>query len=208
MEASNFPIKRIVDVPDSSPKQIKLITRLVFYAPPPKSSQALQIFGAPEGDWVPAAKAYHEGLIDLIVTNGGIHERTNGIPEAVLIKKDLATRGVPQSAIMADSTATNTGENAAHFAEILVQQNIEPKAIMFMSVRHHAGRCFLTLRKHFPHSNISAITHGLLFSGLNITADNWTNDPRAMARVYGEYQRILTYFEQGYIADFSSIPDW
>lgn len=205
MEAANQPVSRLVEAPDLTKDEIKEITRLTFYAPKPQPSDALLIFGAPEGDWSSAAKAYHDGLVKLIVASGGIHERTHGISEAELIKQALIERGVPAEVIITDSAAANTGENAAHFKTILDEKGVAATSVMYLCLRHHAGRCYLTLRKYFPHANISAITHGLLFSGLDITAENWMHDPNKVARVYGEYQRILDYSKLGFTADPSYI---
>jgi uncharacterized SAM-binding protein YcdF (DUF218 family) len=184
-----------------------LMTKLVFYAPEAKASDVMLVFGAPEGDWSIAAKAYHDGLTKLIVTSGGIHERTNGIPEAILIRDELISQGVPSDAIIADTSPTNTLENVLGFKRILKEHGLLCSRILYLTIHHHSGRCYLTIKKYFPDAKITALGHGLLFSGLDIQKDTWTTIEGAEKRVYGEYQRILTYSDKGDIADPREILD-
>lgn len=198
-------IQRLVDAPDLSASQISEITKLVFYAPQAKPSDVMLIFGAPEGDWKVAADAYYNGLTKLIVASGGVHERTKGVAEAVLIRNELVRLGVPPDAILTDLTPTNTLENVLHFKQLLQTKGLQPKSILYLTTYHHSGRCYLTLKKHFPDAIITALSHGLLYSGLDIRSSTWTKVPGAEERVYGEYQRILAYSEKGNIADPSII---
>lgn len=193
-------IPRDPERPELDADQNELMTKLVFYSPEAQVSDALLVFGAPEGDWSVAAKAYQDGLTKLIVASGGIHERTKGIPEAFLIRDELIRLGVPENVIIVDPTPTNTLENVLHFKQILGECRIHPGSILYLCIYHHSGRCYLTLKKYFPDATITALGHGLLFSGLDIQMHTWTTVEGAEKRVYGEYQRILTYSEKGDIA--------
>ncbi len=205
--ASSKHLQRLAEVLELSPTEHTNISHLVFYAPSPLESDVMLIFGAPEGDWEVAADAFKAGLAPLIVASGSVHERTKGVAEAILIKRELTRLGVPEDEIITDDTSTNTLENVLHFKKILDQRNIKPKSIIYLTIRHHAGRCFLTLKKYFPEAEITAITHGLLYSGLNFTKDNWLTVEGADARVYGEYQRIMAYADKGDIAGPALITD-
>jgi len=199
-------VKRLLEVPNLSSDEITKITQLVFYAPAAQSSDVLLIFGAPEGDWEVAAEAYHAGLAKVIVASGGVHERTNGVPESELIKDELLAHGVPAEAILTVPTPTNTLDNVLHFKRLLEANRLKPKSILYLTIYHHSGRCFLTLKKYFPDAMITAIHHGILYSGLDIRRDTWTRVEGAEKRVYGEYERIMTYSAKGDIADPSVIP--
>lgn len=177
------------------------ITNTVFFSPKAKTSEVLLIFGAPEGDWTPAARVYNDKLVPLIIASGGMHRRTNGVPESTLIKANLIQLGIPSEVIIEDANAGNTLENVINFKNILETHYIYPKTIMYLSLNHHSGRCYLTLKKYFPDTQITSITHGYLYSGLDITSENWTNNIASKEHVYGEYERILNYSNKGDIAN-------
>lgn len=65
-----------------------------------------------------------------------------------------------------------------------------------MSLNGHSGRCYLTLKKYFPDAKLTAWTY--FYEDLEgIGPDNWMHDPKAIKKVYAEYQRILTYSQRG-----------
>ena len=87
MTDSFLSLARLHETPELTNEQVGIITDLVFFAPQAQASDVMLVFGAPEGDWSAAAKAYHDGLAKLIVASGGLHGRTKGISEAKLIKE-------------------------------------------------------------------------------------------------------------------------
>lgn len=201
----NVAIQNMSVAPHFTQDELDQITEIVFYAPKARPSDVLLVFGAPVGDWGVAADAYRARLAKHIVASGGVHERTKDVSEADLIKNELVRLGVPEAVILTDSTPTNTLENVTSFMQLLVQHGIGSDKILYLTIYHHSGRCYLTLKKQFPNSTITAINHGLLWSGLDIQRHNWTASIETKLRVYGEYRRIMEYSEKGDIESPNSI---
>lgn len=95
---------------------------------PPKRADAIVAGGA--GTRVDmaerAAELYLEHRAPTIVFSGFAHPRF-GVNEANLLAEKAIELGVPESAILREMRATNTGLNIQLSAEILRQNDITPK---------------------------------------------------------------------------------
>lgn len=155
-----------------------------------------------------AAHLYKEGKAPIIIaTGGGISWLGKTIPEASNMKQLLVAMGVPPSAVIEETNALNTHENAIYTKKILDKKGIE-KALLVTSA-FHMPRSVLTFKKQ----NINIIVAPTDFS---ITKQHWEqlqSTPQATlinslpsagnleqtTKVLKEYLGIFIYWLRGWI---------
>lgn len=175
--------------------------------PPIPPRNTVEITGA--GDRVfYAAHLYKAGKAPIIIaTGGGISWLGNDTPEASNMKQLLVAIGVPPSAIIEETQALNTHDNAVYTKEILEEKGIQ-KALLVTSA-FHMPRSVLTFKKQ----NINIIPAPTDFS---MTKQHWEqlqSTPQATlinslpsagnleqtTKVLKEYLGILIYWLRGWI---------
>ncbi len=155
-----------------------------------------------------AAHLYKAGKAPIIIaTGGGISWLGKTIPEANNMKQLLVAMGVPPSAVIEETHALNTHENAVYTKEILEERGIE-KALLVTSA-FHMPRSVLTFKKQ----EINIIPAPTDFS---ITKQHWEqlqSTPQATlinslpsagnleqtTKVLKEYLGIFIYWLRGWI---------
>ncbi len=95
---------------------------------------------------VNALQLYKAGIIKNILISGGTGriDQEVGFPEAAALKEFLLLAGVPEAAIILETEANNTHENAKFSAEILAKQFPNQKILLFTSAFHmrRSAACF------------------------------------------------------------------
>jgi len=116
--------------------------------------------------------------------------------DARYMQQEAEHRGVPPSAILVETEALHTGENAAFVARMLLERNMH--RIILVSAPFHQRRTYLTFLKYFRPHGISIINYRA------DTADwhplTWFFSRHQRALVWGELQKIRAYRERGDIA--------
>lgn len=144
------------------------------------------------------ADLYHTGHFPLIVVSGGV-QTLDGTLEAVALRQQLLTRGVPDSVILSEPRALHTGDNVTLTRALLRAEGLEASISSVISIGHiRAARRFLmTLERHWPgihkmHSSANPY---------NTAARNWhLNDP-VRHDVMQEWRKIGPYLKQGWIRE-------
>lgn len=133
-----------------------------FPANNPTPSQAIVLLGGATGSqlaprpWVDitdegdrilhAAQLYRQGRAPLIIPTGGrIAWRGPGDPEASDMSLLLQTMGVPESAIVPESKALNTYENAVNIQALLKERKID--RFFLVTSASHMPRSMMIFRK-------------------------------------------------------------
>jgi uncharacterized SAM-binding protein YcdF (DUF218 family) len=195
-------IAREVAVPNLTPAEMDDIERIVFYPSHPQPSDVMIVFGATDGDWLLPARLFHQKMAPIILATGKgpIDIPHPEMTQAEEIASVLLQEGVPAGSVLKEENSVNTRENVEFSAKMLADRGMYPRSILFVCKGYHSGRCYLTLKKYFPQAHISAATYNRMYQGVYVDQTTWRDTPRAAARVYGEYQRILTYSTRGDIA--------
>lgn len=191
-------IPRELDVPELSAAEISIITKIVFYAPAAEPSDLIFVFSNSRGDWQGVASLYASGYAPLILASGHSGRSTELVTnsEASRIEQDLISYGVPEAAILIEEESTNTLENVVLSKRLLESRAILPVSILYVCLNGHSGRCYLTLKKHFPKTKLTAWTY--YYEGMEgVGANNWMHHSKASRKVYAEYQRIIAYSGKG-----------
>lgn len=151
-------IPRELEVHNLSEKEIVVISKIVFYAPPAELSDVLFIFGNSRGNWEGAIKRYASGCALLILASGygGRTDDTVETSQAQKIKQALVFSGVPDAAIFLEEKSTNKLKKVTFSKRLLDEKGICPASICYVSLNGHSGRCYLTLKKYFPDAKLTA----------------------------------------------------
>lgn len=145
-----------------------------------------------------AADLYHTGHFPLIVVSGGV-QTPEGTLEAVALRQQLLSRGVPDSAILSEPCALHTGDNVTLTRALLQAEGLEAGISSVISIGHiRAARRFLmTLEQHWPgihkmHSSANPY---------NIPARSWHLNDHVRYDIMQEWRKIGPYLKQGWISE-------
>jgi uncharacterized SAM-binding protein YcdF (DUF218 family) len=152
------------------------------------------------------ADLYSRGMFPLIVFTGANAPTTvERFPrgEAVHYREHALSLGVPESAILTETRATNTGENITFTRQLLDDHDVQPRSVTLISRPYQQRRAYATARKLWPEVHI-------ICSSLPLALDNYVasiGDPdRVVNMLVGDTQRITVYAEAGYAIP-QPVPD-
>lgn len=150
---------------------------------------------------LPAAiELYKQGRAKKILFSGGMVFEDSGMTEAVLLKKEALSLGVPEKDILMEEISLNTVENVLASLMVLQREfqlhNIN--RILVVTNTFHLKRLALTLRTYMP----SWIKFTLCASHDGVTRqDNWHLSEKGRIRVRTEAEKIIKYVKHGSIKD-------
>lgn len=154
------------------------------------------------------ADLYNQGMFPLIVFTGANAPTTvDRFPrgEAVHYREHAVDRGVPDSAILVEPNATNTGENIDFTRAALGQRGdlSRIRSVMLISRPYQQRRSFAICRKRWPEVEV-------LCSSLPLPLDDYVcsigDVDRVINMLVGDTQRIWVYAERGW-AVAQDVPD-
>lgn len=155
------PLPRLIPLPeDLTGQELDAIEEAVFYPSHPQPSDVLFVFGYTADNWSHVAGLFKAGMAPLVVATGlyGAESASKERPQAHVIRDALVAHGIPASSILVEDRSTNTGENVLFGKRVLEEAGVRPRSILFVSMAHHSGRCYRTLKKHFPDVSLSCFT--------------------------------------------------
>jgi uncharacterized SAM-binding protein YcdF (DUF218 family) len=145
-----------------------------------------------------AAHLYHQGLFPTLVFTGANSPTTAArFPrgEAVHYAEHAISLGVPQSAILIEPHATNTGQNLEHSRKALADAGIHPDSILLITKPYMERRAFATARKVWPDTQALCASEPLTFDDyLTSIGDH----KLVIDMLVGDLQRIIEYPTHGY----------
>ncbi|MGW6730195.1 YdcF family protein [Nocardia sp. NPDC055029] len=154
------------------------------------------------------ADLYNQGMFPLVVFTGANAPTTvDRFPrgEAVHYREHAIGRGVPDSAILVEPNATNTGENI-DFTRAALDQHGDLswiRSVMLISRPYQQRRSFAICRKRWPEVEV-------LCSSLPLPLDDYVRSigdaDRVINMLVGDTQRIWVYAERGW-AIVQDVPD-
>jgi hypothetical protein len=140
-----------------------------------------------------AADMYHRGFAPLIVMTGATSRTTEAkMPrgEAAHYRERALELGVPDSAILVEPRARNTGENITFSRELLQAAGVDVTSVLLISKPYEERRSYATARKLWPSVELVCTSASLTFDDY-VTA---LQDERLVIdMMVGALQRILIY---------------
>ncbi len=147
-----------------------------------------------------ALKLWRGGLVGRILISGG--ERTIlGVPEARDMCEALVAGGVPESHIILETCATNTGENVmfsiARLKELGLYEAIG--SVIAVGSVSASRRYLMTLERHWPEV-IKMIAPANKYP---VDMADWPTHPEFAQEVVEEWGKIQPYVEAGYLRELN-----
>src|SRR5688572_17581723 len=100
-----------------------------------------------------SAELYRAGLFPTLVFTGGNSPTTAKVfprGEAVHYREHALALGVPDSAILVEPNAGNTGQNITLSRALLAQNGHAPRSVLLISKPYMERRSYATCRKAWP----------------------------------------------------------
>ncbi|MFM2642097.1 YdcF family protein [Vibrio chagasii] len=147
-----------------------------------------------------AAELYHQKIAPYIVFSGGVGRFTEGNfdrSEAETFAAIARDSGVPESDIIIEKQATNTGENVRFTYELLTECGLSPKKLTLVQKPFMEKRTYATFSKQWP-EDATEVT-------VTSKWQNWVdyfNEELPLDMVLGalvaDFERIKSYPAKGF----------
>ncbi|WP_318209441.1 MULTISPECIES: YdcF family protein [unclassified Streptomyces] len=153
-----------------------------------------------------SAELYRAGLFPTLVFTGGNSPTTAKVfprGEAVHFCEHALTLGVPDSAILVEPNAGNTGQNIELSRELLASAGLTPKSVLLVSKPYMERRSFATARKLWPEAEVLCASEPMEFDDyLKSIGD----ERLVIDMLVGDLQRIIEYPKQGFAIE-QDVPE-
>lgn len=145
-----------------------------------------------------AAELYRAELFPTLVFTGGNSPTTaSRFPrgEAMHYREHAIELGVPDSAILLETEAGNTGQNIAFSREVLAAAGISPTSVLLISKPYMERRSFATARKVWPEVEVVCASERLEFDDY---LKSIRDDRLVIDMLVGDLQRVIEYPKLGF----------
>lgn len=153
-----------------------------------------------------SAELYRAGLFPTLVFTGANSPTTAArFPrgEAVHYREHALELGVPDSAILLETHAGNTGQNITFSREVLASAGITPKSVLLVSKPYMERRSFATARKMWPEVDVICTSESLEFDDyLKSIGD----EKLVIDMLVGDLQRVIEYPTLGFAIE-QDVPE-
>lgn len=153
-----------------------------------------------------AAELYQAGMFPLVVFSGGNSPTTAArFPrgEAVHYREHAIVAGVPDSAILVEPKAGNTGQNISLSRALLVDHGITPRTVLVISKPYMERRAFATCQLMWPTVEVVCTSEPLKLADY---IQSIGDERLVIDMLVGDLQRVIEYPKQGFSAP-QDVPD-
>ncbi|MFC9957304.1 YdcF family protein [Streptomyces nigra] len=153
-----------------------------------------------------AVDLYKRGMAPLLVFTGSTSPTTRKrMPrgEAVHYRERALELGVPDSAVLVEPRARNTGENIRFSRELLEDAGVDVSSVLLISKPYEERRAYATARKLWPEVEIVSASTPMT---LDEYVDSIGDARLVIDMLVGALQRLLIYPEQGFMIS-QPVPD-
>ena len=154
-----------------------------------------------------AAELYKNGVVKLIIPsgyaypNGTIEDKT----EAEMLSEVLIKNGVPDSAILREPNASNTGENITKSMEVLENEKIPVKKVILIHKPYMTRRFLATALAYWskPQPEFFVTTKKVSMRDLYDLYEKTdiVGGARMIKLMLGDYERMKVYPQAGYLVE-------
>ncbi|MFJ4791773.1 YdcF family protein [Kitasatospora purpeofusca] len=153
-----------------------------------------------------AADLYLRGFAPRIVFTGGRNaSRPDAFPhgEATHFAEHAIALGVPESAILCEPNARNTGENITFSRDLLTDAGVQVRSVLLVSTPYMERRAYATCRKVWPEVDIVCASAR---TGLPAYLEAVGDFRLVINSMVGDVQRVIQYPERGF-AEPQLVPE-
>lgn len=147
---------------------------------------------------VHAAELYLAGLFPVLVFTGGNSPSTAEVfprGEAVHFRERALELGVPDSAVLLEPEASNTGENISLARGVLSAAGLTPTTVLLVSMPSMERRAFATTRRLWPEVEAVCASRP---SELGDYVEAIGDARRVIDTMVGDLQRVMEYPRLGF----------
>lgn len=145
-----------------------------------------------------AAELYHRGMYPVVVFTGGSTPTTRErFPrgEAVHYREHARALGVPDTAILVDPEATNTGANIVNSRTLLAAAGHRPRSLLLISKPYAERRSHAAARKLWPEVDVVCASMPI---GYPEYVSSIGHERLVVDMMVGDLQRIVEYPARGF----------
>jgi uncharacterized SAM-binding protein YcdF (DUF218 family) len=153
-----------------------------------------------------AVELYRRGLAPLLLFTGATSPTTRErMPrgEAIHYRERALELGVPETAVLVEPRARNTGENIRFSKELLAEAGVPVSSVLLITKPYEERRAYATARKLWPEVEIVS-------ASTPMTYEEYINSIRderlVIDMLVGALQRLVVYPEQGFMIR-QPVPD-
>ncbi|MFD8543458.1 YdcF family protein [Streptomyces sp. NPDC059649] len=153
-----------------------------------------------------AVELYWRGLMPIVVFTGATSPTTRErMPrgEAVHYRERAVELGVPDSAILVEPRARNTGENIRFSRALIEGAGIDASSVLLISKPYEERRAYATARKLWPEVEIVSASTPMTFDDY---VESIGDARKVIDMLVGSLQRLLIYPRQGFMISLP-VPD-
>ncbi|WP_329396243.1 YdcF family protein [Streptomyces lydicus] len=153
-----------------------------------------------------AVELYRRGLMPVVVFTGATSPTTRErMPrgEAVHYRERALELGVPDSAILVEPRARNTGENIRFSRALIEGADIDASSVLLISKPYEERRVYATARKLWPEVEIVSASTPMTFDDY---VESIGDARKVIDMLVGSLQRLLIYPDQGFMISLP-VPD-
>ncbi|WP_405897842.1 YdcF family protein [Streptomyces sp. NBC_00727] len=146
------------------------------------------------------ARLYQQGLVPLIVFTGATSPTTRArMPrgEAVHYRERALELGVPESAVLVEPRARNTGENIRFSRTALDEAGVPVSSVLLVSKPYEERRAHATARRLWPGVTFVSASEPVTFEQYLASVQD---DRMVIDMLVGALQRLLIYPARGFMA--------
>ncbi|MGW0641431.1 YdcF family protein [Streptomyces badius] len=149
-----------------------------------------------------AAAGFHlRGLAPVIVFTGSTSPTTRELMprgEAVHYRERAVELGVPESAVLVEAEARNTGENVRFSRALLEEAGVDVSSVLLVSKPYEERRAYATARKLWPGVEIVSASSPMTFEEYVASIGD---DRMVIDMLVGALQRLLVYPARGFMTE-------
>lgn len=153
-----------------------------------------------------AAELYHADLFPALVFTGSINPtHPDRFPrgEAVHFREHAVTLGVPDTAILVEPAATNTGQNITKSKAALAAAGVTVTSVMLIAMPYMQRRAYATCRKLWPEVQVVCASQPLEFDDYVKTIGD---EVLVTNMLVGDLQRVIEYPALGFAIE-QEVPE-
>ncbi|MET8574434.1 YdcF family protein [Streptomyces sp. NPDC005012] len=153
-----------------------------------------------------AVDLYRRGLTPLLLFTGATSPTTRErMPrgEAVHYRERALELGVPETAVLVEPRARNTGENVSFSRELLAEAGVPVSSVLLISKPYEERRAYATARKLWPEVEIVSASTPMTYEEYS---DSIGDERLVIDMLVGALQRLVVYPEQGFMIR-QPVPD-
>lgn len=153
-----------------------------------------------------AAALYQQGLFPTLVFTGATSRTTAArFPrgEAVHYREHAITLGVPDSDVLVEPRAANTGQNIAFTRELLTERMASVGSVLLISKPYMERRAFATCQKVWPQVEVVCASEPIEFADY---IDSIGDPALVLDMLVGDLQRVIEYPALGFAVE-QEVPD-